>query len=152
MVCSLPHHLLNRNGMNYTTSTPVRKRRSRVGRVLGIILLVIVLVLGGYFYWKYFFTYSSGNRYGLLQKFSNKGNVFKTYEGEMILSSVRSNVNVPLASEKFFFSVTKKRVADQLMNLQGQNISVHYLEKNGSIAWRGESRYIVDSVWLEPER
>jgi hypothetical protein len=138
--------------MNYTTSTPVRKRRSRVGRVLGIILLVIVLVLGGYFYWKYFFTYSSGNRYGLLQKFSNKGNVFKTYEGEMILSSVRSNVNVPLASEKFFFSVTKKRVADQLMNLQGQNISVHYLEKNGSIAWRGESRYIVDSVWLEPER
>jgi hypothetical protein len=138
--------------MNYTTSTPVRKRRSRVGRVLGIILLVIVLALGGYFYWKYFFTYSSGNRYGLLQKFSNKGNVFKTYEGEMILSSVRSNVNVPLASEKFFFSVTKKRVADQLMNLQGQNISVHYLEKNGSIAWRGESRYIVDSVWLEPER
>jgi hypothetical protein len=138
--------------MNYTTSTPVRKRRSRVGRVLGIILLVIVLVLGGYFYWKYFFTYSSGNRYGLLQKFSNKGNVFKTYEGEMILSSVRSNVNVPLASEKFFFSVTKKRVADQLMNLQGQNISVHYLEKNGSIAWRGESRYIVDSVWLEPQK
>jgi len=138
--------------MNYTTSTPVRKRRSRVGRVLGIILLVIVLALGGYFYWKYFFTYSSGNRYGLLQKFSNKGNVFKTYEGEMILSSVRSNVNVPLASEKFFFSVTKKRVADQLMNLQGQNISVHYLEKNGSIAWRGESRYIVDSVWLEPQK
>jgi hypothetical protein len=136
--------------MNYTTSTPARRRRSAIGRVLGIILLVILLVLGGYFYWKYYFTYSSGNRFGLLQKFSNKGNVFKTYEGEMILSSVRSNVNVPLASEKFFFSVTKRNVAEKLMNLQGQNISVHYLEKNGSLAWRGESRYIVDSVWVEP--
>jgi hypothetical protein len=138
--------------MDYTTSTRAPRRRSGIGRVLGIILLIIVLVLGGYFYWKYFFTYSSGNRYGLLQKFSNKGNIFKTYEGEMILSSVRSNVNVPLASEKFFFSVTKKNVAEKLMNLQGQNISVHYLEKNGSIAWRGESRYIVDSVWVEPQK
>ena len=136
--------------MNDITTTPARRRRSGLGRVLGIILLLIMLVLGGYFYWKYYFTYSSGNRYGLLQKFSNKGNVFKTYEGEMILSSVRSNVNVPLASEKFFFSVTKKRIADQLMNLQGRNISVHYREKNGSLAWRGESRYIVDSVWIEP--
>lgn len=124
-------------------------RRSGAGRIFGIIFLVLLLVLGGYFYWKYFFTYSNGNRYGLLQKFSHKGNLFKTYEGELILSSVRGNANVPIASEKFFFSVSKNKVADQLMNLQGRYVTVHYKEKNGAISWRGESNYIVDSVTVD---
>lgn len=136
--------------MDQTLQAPPLRRRSRAGRILWIILLVILLGLGGYFYWKYFFTYSEGNRYGLLQKFSHRGNLFKTYEGEMILSSIRSNTNVSLASEKFFFSVTSKRVADQLMNHQGRNITVHYKEKNGTVVWRGDSRYIVDSVSVEP--
>lgn len=136
--------------MDYTTGYEGRsRRRSGAGRILGTLLLIVLLVLGGYFYWKYYYTYSSGNRYGLLQKFSHKGNIFKTYEGEMILSSVRGNANVPLASEKFFFSVNSQHVAQQLMGLQGQYITVHYKEKNGSLSWRGDSRYIVDSVVKE---
>ncbi|MGE5446929.1 MAG: hypothetical protein ACM3PR_01110, partial [Bacteroidales bacterium] len=72
--------------------------------------------------------------------------VFKTYEGEMILSSVQSNTNVPLASEKFFFSVNKKDVAQKLSDLQGEFIVVYYKEKKGTLPWRGESTYVVDSV------
>jgi hypothetical protein len=125
---------------------PVARRKSKAGKYLTIFFLFIVLGLGIYFYWSYYYTYSSGNRFGLLQKFSHKGNIFKTYEGEMILSSVRGTNNVPLASEKFFFSVKEKHVADQLMNLQGRYITVHYKEKKGSLPWRGESTYIVDSV------
>lgn len=125
------------------------RRRSGIGRSLSLLLLLILIVLGGYFYWKYAYTYSIGNRYGLLQKFSQKGNLFKTYEGEMVLSSVRGNNNVPLASEKFFFSVSDKRTADQLMNLQGRYLTVHYKEKNGALSWRGDSRYMVDSVKAE---
>lgn len=124
-------------------------RTGKGSRVIWIILTIIMLIGGGIIYWKYFFTYSTGNRYGLLQKFSNKGNLFKTYEGELILSSVRSNNNVSLASEKFFFSVTNDRVADQLMNLQGKSITVHYKEKKGALSWRGDSPYIVDSVRVE---
>ena len=122
------------------------KRRSGAGRILVIITIVLLAGLGIWFYWKYFTTYSEGKRYGLLQKFSHRGNVFKTYEGELILSSVRGNANVPIASEKFFFSVNDEGVAKQLMNLQGQNITVHYKEKNGAIFWRGDTRYLVDSV------
>ena len=133
--------------MEYTASDPVLPRkRSKAGKYFRTFLVFVLLGLGTYVYWKYFFTYSSGNRYGLLQKFSHKGNLFKTYEGEMILSSIRSNYNVPLASEKFFFSVNDKKVANQLMTLQGQFITVHYKEKNGTLMWRGESKYIVDSV------
>jgi hypothetical protein len=127
------------------------QRGSMIKRVLWIIFITILLVVGGILYWKYFYTYSSGNRFGLLQKFSYKGNIFKTHEGEMILSSIRSNNNIPLASEKFFFSVPNKKVADQLSNLQGKYITVHYKEKNGAISWRGESKYIVDSVNVREE-
>jgi hypothetical protein len=114
-------------------------------------IFIIILLLGGgiYFYWKYYFTYSSGNRYGLLQKFSHKGNLFKTYEGELILSSIKSNTNIALASEKFFFSVTKENVAQELMNAQGKFVTVHYKEKNGTLTWRGDTPYIVDSVIVE---
>ena len=108
--------------------------------------LVVLLVISLVGYWKYSFTYSEGYRAGLLQKISYKGNIFKTYEGEMILSSVQSNANVAIASEKFFFSVTDKVVALQLEKLQGENVVVHYTEKNGKLPWRGESTYFVDSL------
>jgi hypothetical protein len=124
-------------------------RKSGAGKFLKIFLLLIVLGFAIFFYWKYSFTYSNGNRFGLLQKFSTKGTLFKTHEGELILSSVRSNNNMALASEKFFFSVSSNRVADQLMNLQGRYVTLHYKEKNGTLPWRGETKYIVDSVRAE---
>jgi hypothetical protein len=99
-------------------------------------------------YWSFFFTFSDGYRAGLLQKFSRKGNIFKTYEGEMILSSVQSSKNVALASEKFLFSVADHDVAMQLEKLQGQNVVVHYTEKNNTLPWRGETVFIVSSVKL----
>lgn len=111
--------------------------------VTTLVVLLVITLIG---YWKYSFTYSEGYRAGLLQKISYKGNIFKTYEGEMILSSVQSNSNVAIASEKFFFSVTDKTVALQLEKVQGENVVVHYTEKNGKLPWRGESTYFVDSL------
>jgi hypothetical protein len=128
---------------------PTQRRGGMARKLIRTILILLVLGLGIFFYWKYAFTYSNGNRFGLLQKFSEKGTIFKTYEGEIILSSVRSNMNVPLASEKFFFSVSDKKVAQQLMNLQGKYVTVHYKEKNGTLPWRGDYKYIVDSVKTE---
>jgi hypothetical protein len=131
-------------------SGPLVQRKGSGFKKFFTITIIFLLLAGGiYFYWKYYFTYSSGNRYGLLQKFSHKGNLFKTYEGEMVLSSIRSNANVALASEKFFFSVTKENVARELMNAQGKFVTVHYKEKNGTITWRGDTNYIVDSVVVD---
>jgi hypothetical protein len=111
----------------------------------------VILIFGSFIYWKYYFTYSEGYRAGLLQKFSKKGNLFKTYEGEMILSSVQSNANVAIASEKFYFSVKDQSVALQLEKIQGESIVVHYCEKNGTFPWNGESFYFVDSVRVNTE-
>lgn len=123
--------------------TGVVKKTKKIFRWTGYALIIILV---SFVYFKYFFTYSEGYRAGLLQKFSNKGLVFKTYEGELILSSVSSTSNVTLASEKFQFSVLKKDVSPMFDTLQGRNVIVHYTEKKGIVPWRGDSRYIVDSI------
>lgn len=117
-------------------------------RIVRWTLFILVIVLGSFIYFKYFFTYSEGSRAGLLQIFSKRGVFFKTYEGELILSSVSSNSNVALASEKFQFSVLKKHMTPEFDTLQGKNVIVYYIEKKGAIPWRGESRFLVDSIAL----
>lgn len=137
---------MTQNYSSQRQSTGSNKVVRTMKKTLYIIVFLAILVVAVFVYWSYYYTFSDGSRAGLLQKFSRKGNVFKTYEGEMILSSVQSNANVPLASEKFFFSVSKKDVAQKLSDLQGEFIVVYYKEKKGTLPWRGESTYVVDSV------
>ena len=126
-------------------SRTMRKTR----KITKWILILLCVTLGIIIYVRYFYTYSEGYRAGLLQKFSSKGVIFKTYEGEMILSSVASNRDVALASEKFLFTLTNKDLVRQFDTLQGDMVIVHYNEKMGRLFWRGDSRYLVDSVRLK---
>jgi hypothetical protein len=111
-----------------------------------ITLVILLAFLALFIYWRYYFTYSEGYRAGLLQKISYKGNMIKTWEGEMILSSIESNKNTAIASEKFYFSVPDKAVADQVMRLEGYTVTLHYRQTHGILFWRGETNYLVDSV------
>ena len=120
------------------------KRGAR--RLLLQFVIVLMLIASIFIYWKYYYTYSNGYRAGLLQKFSHKGNLIKTYEGEMILSSVSGTSNVVIASEKFYFSVKNSKLAQILDTMQGQMVIVHYKQKNGVLFWNGDSEYQVDSV------
>jgi hypothetical protein len=130
-----------------STKSPVMSGiKNIVKKVLKWFLILIVVLGISMFYWKYFYTYSEGYRAGLLQKFSHKGAIFKTYEGEIILSSVSSNRDVTLASEKFLFTVTNKSLVRQFDTLQGQSVIVHYRQKNAPVFWRGDSSYLVDSI------
>jgi len=123
----------------------VRKTR----RVFKWLITLFVIFIAGFIYWKYFYTYSEGYRAGLLQKFSHKGTFIKTYEGEMILSSVASTRDIALASEKFQFTVINDNLIRQFDTLQGSNVIVHYIQKNGTVFWRGDSKYLVDSVKIK---
>jgi hypothetical protein len=64
----------------------------------------------------------------------------------LILSSVASSREVALASEKFLFTMVNKDLVRQFDTLQGQNVIVHYIQKGGTVPWRGDSKYLVDSV------
>jgi hypothetical protein len=144
--------LFNQNVMIASSNSAIQEdsKWSRIKRKTKRILnwFLTILVIAGclFIYWKYFYTYSDGYRAGLLQKFSHKGNIIKTYEGEMILSSVSSSRNVALASDKFYFSVSMRNLAQKLDTLQGQMVIVHYMQKNAVLFWHGDSEYIVDSV------
>jgi hypothetical protein len=135
---------------NTTSSTTIISTTSRIKKKIKKVLIIsgiiLVIIFGIIIYWNYFYTYSDGYRAGQLQKFSRKGFIFKTYEGEMILSSITTDRNVAIASEKFMFSVSDKKLASQLDTLQGRNVVVHYHQKNSTLSWRGESNYLVDSV------
>ncbi len=126
-----------------STGTKIKRKVAKIFKWL-VALVVIIIVIT--FCWKYFYTYSDGYRAGLLQKFSRKGTLFKTYEGELVLSSVSGNNSAVIASEKFYFSVTIDSLAARLDTLQGRSVIVHYRQKNSSAFWRGDSPYIVDGV------
>ncbi|MBS1510531.1 MAG: hypothetical protein JST86_06815 [Bacteroidetes bacterium] len=128
------------------TNKPQPKKANGFKRFVAwftFILLVCLLTFG---WWKYYFTYSDGYRSGLLQKLSHKGNVFKTWEGELVQRSIVSTNNVGIASEKFFFSVQNDSIAKTMENYEGKNVRLHYIQKHGALPWRGESEYIVDEV------
>src|SRR5689334_21070701 len=131
------------------TVRPLPKKPSAFKKFVRWFSFILIVVLGSFGYWKYYYTYSDGYRSGLLQKVSHKGNIFKTYEGELVQRSIVSTSNVGIASEKFYFSVAIDSIAKVLMKLEGKNVRLHYLQKNGKLPLRGDSEYIVNGVEIE---
>jgi hypothetical protein len=107
------------------------------------ILLGIIVVLGIFSYVRFGYVYATGTKAGVLNTFQEKGYVFKTFEGKIIQSGFRANVQ----SNEFDFSVTDDKVAKILMENAGKEVNLHYKRYFGSLPWRGMSSYIVDSVY-----
>ena len=103
---------------------------------------LLLLVLAFFIYWRFYFVYSEGTKAGVLNTFQQKGFVFKTYEGNLIQSGFKANVQ----SNEFVFSVVDKKVADVLNQNSGREINVHYKRYLGALPWRGVEKYIVDSI------
>lgn len=107
---------------------------------VGAITLLILLI---FCYWRFYFVLAEGTQAGTLNIFQKKGIVFKTYEGKIILSGFKANVQ----SNEFSFSVTREEVAQQLLQVSGREVNVHYKQYFGSLPWRGMQKYIVDSIY-----
>lgn len=105
-------------------------------KFLGIMLVLFV----AYLCFLYFATYSDGVRAGRLVKFSHKGVIVKTWEGE--ISQGVSDAQV------FIFSVesSEKQVIDDLTRLQGKFVKLHYFERFGKLFWLGDTKYFVTKV------
>jgi hypothetical protein len=115
-------------------------------KFLLMIALAVVVILLGFFGYKYYFVFGRGVKAGELNYFVQKGYVFKTYEGRLIQTGYRSKQPGALQSNEFQFSVSSERVATQLMTASGKLVELHYKEYLGAIPWRGFSNFIVDSV------
>ena len=113
----------------------------------GVITLAILAVLAGFFYFKFWWVFSDGTKTGELNSLTYTGYIFKTYEGEMILTGYGTkNAAGSVQSKTFKFSVKDPEVAQKLTEMTGLRVTVHYKEYKGALPWRGYERAVVDCV------
>jgi hypothetical protein len=117
-----------------------------MGRFLSIILIALLLFAGGFIYWRFYWVFGEGVKAGELNFVVKKGYIFKTYEGKLIQSGFKGGVAGSIQSYEFEFSVVNESIANQLMNNSGKTFDLHYTEYLGALPWRGNSKYIVDSI------
>ncbi len=117
-------------------------------KVIGIISLLLILILSGLIYFKFYFVFGEGVKAGELNQFTLKGYVFKTYEGKLIQAGLRggtaTGTGALIESYNLEFSVKDPQVAEELMKLGGETVQVHYKQYKGVLPWRGNTKYIVD--------
>ena len=110
------------------------------------ILIIGILVLGAWFYWRFYYVFGEGAKAGELNYVVKKGYVFKTWEGKLIQSGLRSKAANTVQSYDFDFSVVDEKIANQLLTSEGKIFNLHYKEYMGALPWRGYSNYVVDSI------
>jgi uncharacterized protein YxeA len=113
--------------------------------LMKIIAGILVLMIG-VFCLAYFVHYSEGVRAGELVKFSHKGVIFKTWEGE-----ISQGVS---EAQLFEFSVqdNEDEVRKDLMEFQGKYVKLYYYERFVKLFWLGDTKYFITKVEEDIER
>jgi uncharacterized protein YxeA len=111
-----------------------------------ILVIILGVLLAGYllyFAFVYFVPYSEGTRAGELIKFSHKGFIVKTWEGE--ISQGISGAQI------FEFSVLDQNedVIENLKEFQGRYVKVTYVERFGTFFFWGDTKYFITEVEQE---
>lgn len=111
-------------------------------KVLLSILGVLAIIGLVYFLAVYYITYSEGYRAGELVKFSHRGVIVKTWEGEISQGVSEAQI--------FKFSVEDKHkdVIEKLQNFQGKHVKLTYKERYGTFFWLGDTKYFITEVVL----
>ena len=98
----------------------------RATAILLSALAAIIVLFALYTWFTLSWSYSEGERAGYLQKFSKKGWLCKTWEGEILLSSMPGAI-----PERFAFTVRDDAVVEQLQNAMGQRVQITYEQHVG---------------------
>ena len=114
-------------------------------RGMGALLVLIIIVAAGIAAWSWLtlnWSYADGERAGVLQKFSHKGWICKTDEGELAMYIVAG-----VAPQIWNFTVRDSAVVAQMNNMVGRRVQLHYTEHRGlPSSCYGDTRYFVDAV------
>lgn len=116
----------------------------KIGVIVISILVVVLLVIG---YFRYYYVFGEGVKSGELNYVVKKGNIFKTYEGKLIQRGFRSQAPGSIQSYEFEFSIQNKKIAEELMRNSGKYFDLHYKEYHAKLPWRGFTVFIVDSIY-----
>ena len=123
--------------MNFSFQV-TRKRKLIIAGILLAPILLFVVYTWSALHW----SYSEGERAGYVQKFSKKGWVCKTWEGELALVSMPGTV-----AEKFYFTVRDDLVAENINQSLGKRVALRYQQHKGvPTTCFGETEYYVVAV------
>lgn len=120
--------------------------RKKVVKIAVLLVVTVLILCAGYMAIVLNWSYSKGDRIGYVQKFSEKGWLCKTWEGELQMLPVPGAV-----PEKFIFSVRDKAMIGKINSTLGKKISLTYEQHIGvPTTCFGESQYYaVDAKTLE---
>lgn len=113
--------------------------------------LITALVVGaGVFAFMYWATYEEGVMAGKILRISQKGMIFKTYEGKINLETFGALKGTSPIAESFDFSVEKseKELIKELeeVSLSGERVNLHFVKRYASFPWRGDTKYFATGV------
>jgi hypothetical protein len=115
--------------------------------MIKVFVTVALFLVAAYLTIAFNWAYSDGNRAGYIQKFSNKGWICKTHEGELAMTTVPG-----VAPVLWSFSVSDPKVAAQLSQIVGKRLVLHYREyRYIPTTCFGETTYFVDRVEVQDE-
>jgi hypothetical protein len=119
-----------------------KPKKSRTLRWFGVFLITPVFLFAIYTWLSLTWSYSEGERAGYVQKFSKKGWVFKTWEGELAMVTIPGTL-----PEIFAFSVREDSVATHINRTMGKRVKLIYEQHIGvPTDWFGETEYFVTGV------
>jgi hypothetical protein len=119
----------------------------RASALLLLLILGAVVLFGLYTWFTLSWSYSDGERAGYLQKFSRKGWLCKTWEGEILLSSMPGAI-----PERFAFTVRDDALVQKLQSTMGQRVEIGYDQHKGvPTNCFGETEYFVNAVQTGPQ-
>jgi hypothetical protein len=122
---------------------PPRRRRFGRWKLFVVALIVIPVIVFALWTWVALgWAYSDGERVGWVQKFSRKGWLCKTWEGELAIANVPGSM-----PQLFHFTVRDDAVAQQINNAAGRRVSLHYEQHKGvPTSCFGETEYFVTRI------
>ena len=110
--------------------------------IIAAVVIVPVVVFGLYTWAALTYTYSTGDRAGYVQKFSRKGWLCKTWEGEMAVITTAATMQ-----EKFYFTVRSDSIAARINDTLGKRVALTYQQHVGiPSSCFGETEYFVMAV------
>ncbi len=120
----------------------LQKAGKKAMRWLVIVVGVLIVAACAYTWVTLNWSYSEGERAGILQKFSRKGWICKTYEGELALYIVQG-----MSPQIWEFTVRDDTLAEKLRNAVGEKVHLHYTEHHGvPSSCFADTNYYVDNV------
>lgn len=119
-------------------------------KVIRIVIIAAVVIGLGVFSFMYWGTYEDGVIAGKILRISEKGVVFKTYEGKINLETFGALRGASPIAESFDFSVEKSEAELikelQTVALSGERVNLYFVKRYARFSWRGDTKYFATRV------